>query len=55
MKTIKMTNIYTNAVDLAKRIITLKENDITYDIDIVKGVNKEDIVKLTSYWPIEED
>lgn len=38
--------IYTNAVDLAKKIDALMRDNIVYEINIVKGIDGEDVVKL---------
>lgn len=42
-----MTNIYTNAIDLAKKIQELNGRGISYEISIVNGIGKEQVVKLS--------
>ena len=50
----KVTDIYTNAVDLAKKIQQLNNAGRAYKIEIVKGINNESVVKLTWIY-VEED
>ena len=42
-----MTSIYTNAIDLAKKIQELNGRGISYEIKIVNGINKEQVVALS--------
>ena len=52
------SDIYTNAVALAKKIKTLKEDGQDFDIEIVDGIGKgEKVVKLIykyCYWEDKE-
>lgn len=50
----KNVDIYTNAIDLAKKIQRLNESGFPYEISIVKGIDNEDIVKVEWIY-VEED
>lgn len=41
------TAIYTNAVDLAKKIKKLDDMHVCYEIEIVKGIDGENVVKVS--------
>lgn len=47
------TSIITNAVDLATRIMELNEAGVQYELKIVKGIDNENLVKLT--WKEDEE
>lgn len=57
MRTITMTDIYTNAIDLARKIDRLRKDDnvTAWSIDIVKGIGKEDVVKISYDIKVDED
>lgn len=55
---LKSSSIYTNVVDLAKKIQTLKNDGQDFDIKIVDGMGKNEKVVMLSwkycYWEDEE-
>ena len=57
MKTIVMSDIYTNAVDLARKIERLRTDDnvVNWSIEIVKGIDGEDVVKIRYIIKIDEE
>ena len=57
MKTIVMSDIYTNAVDLARKIERLRTDDdvVNWGIEIVKGIDGEDVVKIKYIIKLDEE
>lgn len=51
---IKNADIYTNAVDLAKKILRLNKSGFPYEISIVRGIANEEVVKVEWIY-VEED
>lgn len=51
----KTTVIYTNMIDMTKKLIELKALGVDYEMEIVKGIDKEYVVKVTWVYVEEED
>jgi len=43
----KYSSIYTNAIDLAKKIAELNSENVKYEISIVDGIDGEKVVKVS--------
>ena len=43
----RYSNIYTNAIDLAKKIAELNSENANYEISIVNGIDGEKVVKVS--------
>ena len=57
MKTLVMSDIYTNAVDLARKIERLRTDDnvVNWGIEVVKGIAGEDVVKIKYIIKLDEE